>query len=120
MTQQSAQTAVSRRWWRSRRLMYVGILLALAVVGYWIHDWLFTPADLRRIQGTWEVYMKVGDIVDMKWVGRLSIDGRRYTWIDGLAKSSSFQVRLVPVERRFIVQRPAKLTILGQAFPLPP
>lgn len=120
MTQQSALLAASRRWWRSRRLLYVGILFALAVLGYWVHDWLFTPADLRRVQGVWEVYLRAGDDEEMKWGGRLSIDGRRYSWIDGPAKSGTFQFRLVPEERQFIVQRPATLSILGQTFPLPP
>src|SRR5436853_43205 len=40
--------------WR-RRLLYLAILLTLAVAGWLTLPWIFMPADLRAMQGTWKI-----------------------------------------------------------------
>ena len=69
-----------RRWWRSRKLVYLAVLIGLVIGGILLHDWLFMPEDLRRMQGTWKVAKvltaddKLVDVgkppIDITFVGR--------------------------------------------------
>jgi hypothetical protein len=38
-----------------RKLRYLALLVVIAVAGYWLLPWIFMPADLRALQGTWKV-----------------------------------------------------------------
>jgi uncharacterized protein (TIGR03067 family) len=44
----------SRRW-LSRKLRYLALLVVIGIAGYWLLPWIFMPADLRALQGTWKV-----------------------------------------------------------------
>ena len=55
MEQQVQVTPPTRRSRRSRKFIYLAVLIALLAGGYWFHGWFFMPEDLRRIQGNWVI-----------------------------------------------------------------
>jgi hypothetical protein len=38
-----------------RKLRYFALLVVIGIAGYWVLPWIFMPADLRAMQGTWKV-----------------------------------------------------------------
>lgn len=113
-----AQSRPTRRWYQRRLLRYLAVLLLAFVGAYFAWDALLTPADLRRMQGTWEVFESAG--TDQKrWVGRLSISARRYKWVDGTGKSGSFHFDIDSERQEFIRRDPEQLQILSETVSLP-
>ena len=53
--------APRRRWRQSRKLRYAVLLLAVGFGLYLLLPWIFMPADLRRMQGTWKFVQILGD-----------------------------------------------------------
>jgi hypothetical protein len=57
------QASPKRRWWRTRNVVCVGVLLVIAGVVYCCRDRFFLSADLRRMQGEWN-----GEVLDSKGI----------------------------------------------------
>src|SRR5262245_66101816 len=55
MQNETPSSLIQQRWFRMRKLVYPLVLLAGCVIAYITWDALFMPADLRQMQGAWEV-----------------------------------------------------------------
>lgn len=91
MEQQPATSVPRRRWWRSRKLIYLAVLIALAVGAYWLHEWLFMPEGLRRMQGSWKLVRFENDVFD-GLINEVGMAVGRYHTINGRRLDIPYQV----------------------------
>ncbi|GEM_PF-5888193 len=119
--EQIRNCSIPRRWWRSRKLVYLGLLLIGAVVSAWLLDWLLMPDDLRRLQGAWKTVRTITrGKEELAPFDRLVFSGRRVTIVKNAgAIQNSFALEIHSDRRELVVYDEQKLTFLGMTFRLP-
>src|SRR6266498_3790885 len=79
--------SLPRRWRLSRKSRYFALLVAISIAGYWLLPWIFIPADLRAMQGTWKVLELQGDGEEAPENATIIISGNRVALRDDPADS---------------------------------
>jgi hypothetical protein len=118
----SATTAPARdtRWWPRRRWRWLAALAFLAVAGYFAFQWLFVPAELRRLQGHWKIVRIIedGKVVTITKMETIAIVGNRVTSFDEQGNAGEkFMVR-VSAEHELSIFEPPETIVFGWKIPL--
>jgi hypothetical protein len=107
----------------SRKLRYLALLVAIAVAGYWLLPWIFMPADLRAMQGTWKVVEIQDQGKEDPENSTIVISGQtlrlRDDPMDPTRVTESYAIELRAAEQEMRLHVPEVISVLGAKHNVP-